>query len=193
MKKYLLLLFLFAIFSCHGRTDLESLDFYQKIPDVSIDSEREEEVVYGLLSYKQIDVQNYRMGTVLFSVYSIPEGYDYSSNNLSLFVDSYEKNNYIGFELNLVKENEAEMLIDFLTKTYGKPEIRTTNNTDIGYYWDASAKDKWLFLTQTKEFARNDKQYTNTKLVVVKNGTSVGGGQSTFSILDSFNLSYPKK
>ncbi|MEN5306615.1 hypothetical protein ABE425_03810 [Chryseobacterium cucumeris] len=195
MKNLILLFSFLAIVSCNGQTDLESLKFDEKVSDNITKGEKETEANYGLLSYKQADVKNYKLGTVSFSEYTVPKGYDYSNNNLALFVNSYQNNQYLGFILNLAKEDEGKKLIDYLTKTYGNPEKRSTDKTGAAYFWDASAKNKWIFLTQTQELTQDNTKYTNTKLIVVKKGTRVENSSDagTFSILDSFTLAYPKK
>ncbi|WP_126651848.1 hypothetical protein [Chryseobacterium aureum] len=195
MKNLILLFSFLAIVSCNGQTDLESFKFDEKLPDNSMKGEKETEANYGLLSYKQADVKNYKLGTVSFSEYTVPKGYEYSNNNLALFVNSYQNNQYLGFILNLAKEDEGKKLIDYLTKTYGNPEKRSTDKTGAAYFWDASAKNKWIFLTQTQELTQSNTKYTNTKLIVVKKGTRVENSSDagTFSILDSFTLAYPKK
>ncbi|ROH90448.1 hypothetical protein EGI15_17450 [Chryseobacterium cucumeris] len=195
MKNLILLFSFLAIVSCNGQTDLESLKFDEKVSDNITKGEKETEANYGLLSYKQADVKNYKLGTVSFSEYTVPKGYDYSNNNLALFVNSYQNNQYLGFILNLAKEDEGKKLIDYLTKIYGNPEKRSTDKTGAAYFWDASAKNKWIFLTQTQELTQDNTKYTNTKLIVVKKGTRVENSSDagTFSILDSFTLAYPKK
>lgn len=195
MKNLILLFSFLAIVSCNGQTDLESLKFDEKVSDNMMKGEKETEVNYGLLSYKQTNVKNYKFGTVTFSDYTVPKGYDYSNNNLALFVNSYQNNQFLGFILNTAKENEEKKLIDYLTKTYGNPEKRSTNKTGIAYFWDASDKNKWLFLIQTQELTKDNAKYTNTQLIVVKKGTRVenASNPNTFSILDSFTLVYPKK
>ncbi len=195
MKNLILLFSFLAIVSCNGQTDLESFKFDEKLPDNSMKGEKETEANYGLLLYKQADVKNYKLGTASFSEYTVPKGYEYSNNNLALFVNSYQNNQYLGFVLNLAKEDEGKKLIDYLTKTYGNPEKRSTDKTGAAYFWDASAKNKWIFLTQTQELTQSNTKYTNTKLIVVKKGTRVENSSDagTFSILDSFTLAYPKK
>jgi len=195
MKNLILLFSFLAIVSCNGQTDLESLKFDEKLPDNSLKGEKDTEANYGLLSYKQANINNYKLGTASFSEYTVPKGYEYSNNNLALFVNSYQNNQYLGFVLNLAKEDEGKKLIDYLTKTYGNPEKRSTDKTGAAYFWDASAKNKWLFLTQTQELTQSNTKYTNTKLIVVKKGTRVENSSDagTFSILDSFTLAYPKK
>lgn len=195
MKNLILLFSFLAIVSCNGQTDLESLKFDEKLPDNILKGEKDTEANYGLLSYKQAKVNNYKLGTASFSEYAVPKGYDYSNNNLALFVNSYQNNQYLGFILNLAKEDEGKKLIDYLTKTYGNPEKRSTDKTGAAYFWDASAKNKWIFLTQTQELTQDNTKYTNTKLIVVKKGTRVENSSDagTFSILDSFTLAYPKK
>ncbi|MGR3856479.1 hypothetical protein [Chryseobacterium indologenes] len=195
MKNLILLFSFLAIVSCNGQTDLESLKFDEKVSDNITKGEKETEANYGLLSYKQADVKNYKLGTVSFSEYTVPKGYDYSNNNLALFVNSYQDSQYLGFILNLAKEDEGKKLIDYLTKTYGNPEKRSTDKTGAAYFWDVPAKNKWIFLTQDQELALDNTKYTNTKLIVVKKGTRVENSSDpgTFSILDSFTLAYPKK
>ncbi|RXM39564.1 hypothetical protein BOQ62_10320 [Chryseobacterium sp. CH21] len=195
MKNLILLFSFLAIVSCNGQTDLESFKFDEKLPDNSLKGEKDTEANYGLLSYKQANINNYKLGTATFSEYAVPKGYEYSNNNLALFVNSYQNNQYLGFVLNLAKEDEGKKLIDYLTKTYGTPEKRSTDKTGVAYFWDASAKNKWLFLTQTQELTQSNTKYTNTKLIVVKKGTRVENSSDagTFSILDSFTLAYPKK
>ncbi|CAI8751250.1 hypothetical protein [Chryseobacterium sp. IT-36CA2] len=192
MKNLISLFSLLAIVSCNGQTDLESFKFDEKLSDNSLKGEKETEANYGLLSYKQANINNYKLGTATFSEYAVPKGYEYSNNNLALFVNSYQNNQYLGFVLNLAKEDEGKKLIDYLTKTYGNPEKRSTDKTGVAYFWDASAKNKWLFLTQTQELTQSNTKYTNTKLIVVKKGTRVENSSDpgTFSVLDSFTLAY---
>lgn len=195
MKNLILLFSFLAIVSCNGQTDLETLKFDEKLSENITKGEKETEANYALLSYKQAEIQNYKLGTASFSAYSVPKGYEYSNNNLSIFVNSYQDNKYLGFILNLAKEDEGKKVIDYLTKTYGNPEKRSTDKTGLAYFWDAAAKNKWIFLTQTQELTEDNTKYTNTKLVVVKKGTRVENvsDASVFSILDSFTLAYPKK
>lgn len=195
MKNLILLCSFLAIVSCNGQTDLETLKFDEKVPEKMVKGEKETEASYGLLSYRQADIQNYKLGSAAFSAYTVPNGYDYSNNNLAVFVNTYQNNNYLGFVLNLAKEDEGKKTIDYLTKTYGSPEKRQTDKTGLAYFWDAASKNKWIFVTQTQESTRENAKYTNTKLVVVKKGTKVDNSSDAgvFSILDSFNLAYPKK
>lgn len=195
MKNLILLFSFLAIVSCNGQTDLETLKFDEKVPENMVKGEKETEASYGLLSYRQADIQNYKLGSATFSAYTVPNGYDYSNNNLAVFVNTYQNNNYLGFVLNLAKEDEGKKTIDYLTKTYGSPEKRQTDKTGLAYFWDAASKNKWIFVTQTQESTRENAKYTSTKLVVVKKGTKVDNSSDAgvFSILDSFNLAYPKK
>lgn len=195
MKNVILLFSFLAIVSCNGQTDLEAFKFDVKVPENIVKGAKETEANYGLLSYSQPALQNYKIGSLPFSMYTVPKGYDYSNNNLAVFVDTYQNNNYLGFILNLVKEDEGKKLIDYLTKTYGNPEKRLTDKNGLAYFWNSSTKNKWMFLTQTQELTRDNGKYTNTKLIVVKKGTRVDNTSdiNVFSILDSFNLAYPKK
>ncbi|MFC3158875.1 hypothetical protein SAMN05443633_10756 [Chryseobacterium arachidis] len=196
MRNLILLLSFLAIVSCNGQTDLETFKFDEKVPENIVKKGvQETEANYGLLSYKQEAVQNFKVGTVGLSDYSVPKGYDYSNNNLAVFVNNYQANNYLGFILNVVKEDEGKKIIDYLTKTYGKPESRETDKGNLAYFWEVSSKNKWIFLLQTQESAQDDNKYRNTKLIILKKGIRVDNSTDTsvFSILDSFNLAYPKK
>jgi hypothetical protein len=66
MKNLILLFSFLAIVSCNGQTDLETLKFDEKVPGNIVKGEKETEANYGLLAYKQADVQNYKLGTVSF-------------------------------------------------------------------------------------------------------------------------------
>ncbi|MFC5873178.1 hypothetical protein [Chryseobacterium arachidis] len=196
MVKYLFLSFSFlVVVSCNAQTDLETFKVDEIVSENIIEkSAKETEPIYGLLSYRLEDIQNYRLGSVGLSAYSISNGYNYSNNNLALIVNNYQENKYLGFILNLVKEEDGKGVTDFLIKTYGKPENRQADKNSLASFWDVSSESKWIFLLQTQEPSQDGKKYKNVKVFVVKKGTRVDNStdSTVFSILESFNLAYPK-
>ena len=183
--------------SCNSQTDLEVIKSDNNISTLVKNiptSEKRLDELYGLMSYQTEDLQNFKFGEINFSKFKIPNGYAYGTNDLYLHVDNYTSNLFLGFTLNIVKEDESKKLLDYLKKAYGKPEVRETGGNGTSLFWNVTKSKQWIFLTQTKERTRKHDVYLSTKVIVVKQGTRIENSKDTkiFTILDNFSMSYPK-
>ena len=197
MKHVIFLFSLFALVSCKGQINLDALKFGESLPAGTIDSSgekvwKDDEPLTGITSYGLTALQRYKLGDVSLSKYEIPKGYPSSKNILYICVDNYQNNKCIGFRMFIVQKEEQEKIFAYLKKKYGEPENHDTENSKA-YFWNAN--DKWIFLTQEEDINREDKKYLTTKLMMVKSGTKVANSTDpkVYTILESLNLTYPKK
>ena len=196
-KIFLLLVMILTITSGNSQTDLEKLKIDSDISDLVKGiptSEKRLDELYGLISYQTEELQNYKFGDISLSKFKIPNAYAYGTNDLYVHVDNYTSNLFLGFTLNIVKEDESKKLLVYLKKVYGNPEIRETGGNGISLFWNATKSKQWIFLTQNKERTRKQDVYLSTKVIVVKQGTRIENSKDSkiFTILDNFNMSYPK-
>lgn len=133
------------------------------------------------------------MGDVNLTSIKIPDGYDYSQNELYLHVDDYKQNHFLGFTLNSVNEKEGEGIVNYLRKKYGSPEERETEGNGTPFFWNVPSANQWILVTQKQELNKKDKPYQNIRMTIVKADTRVGNVATAFTILDNFSLSYPQK
>jgi hypothetical protein len=184
--------------SCNSQTDLENLVNDEDISKIIKDFKQIEEVTepnYGLLSYETKDIQNFKFGNITFSNYSVKDGYDYGSNSINICVENYESKKYLGSILNIVKEDEAKKLLAYLEKKHGNSEKRETGGNGIALFWEVKQSNQWIFLLQDTEHTREHIPYLSTKVIFVKQGVRIENSKDSnvFSILDNFNLAYPKE
>ena len=183
--------------SCNSQTDLDELKFDSNVlgivKDIK-DIEKTRETDYGLLSYETEELQNFKFGDVSFSKYCVPDGYAYGSNSLDIHVDSYDSNNFLGITLNITNKEEVQKLLNYLKKKYGNPENRDTGGNGFAFLWQSDQSKQWIFFFQKEENTRKNNIYLSTRVVVLKQGTRVenAADSKVFTILESFNLSYPK-
>lgn len=183
--------------SCTSQTDLESLVNDQDIPVLLKNTIEVHEIAdpdYGLLCYDTKEAQNFKFGSVAFSKFSLKDGFDYSSNSVKICVDNHQSKRYLGTIINLVKEDEGKELATYLNNKYGNPEQRDTGENGIALFWNVDEKNQWIFLIQNTEYTRKKDSYLSTKVIVIKQGVRVENSNDSdvFSILDNFNLAYPK-
>ncbi|TWP31045.1 hypothetical protein ETU08_03290 [Apibacter muscae] len=198
MKK--LLSFLFCIFlmvSCQSQIDLEGLTPGEDISTLAKnlkETREDREPNYGLLGYRTENLDQYKFGEVSFSKYELPEGHLLDYSRSYLFVDNFKKNRYLGFRLTLVNEKEGNQLLDYLRKQYGEPEVHEASNNGQAYVW--YVKDQWILFSQDHiSIDKKGNPFLTTNLIVVKQGTRVVNSTDpkVFTILESFNMAYPKK
>jgi len=200
MKKIFILLFMCTTFiSCNSQTDLELLEFdkpisddIKKIKNVNEDSD----ALYGLLSYRTNELQNFKFGEVTFSKYAVPNGYDDAYNEIYIHVDNFNQNNYLGFSISITNDKEGEDLLNYLKKKFGKPEQRTTGlENGIVLVWEVKEPKQWILLVQNNGNTRDHKKYLQTDVTIVKQGVRVENTTNTkwFTILESFNVAHSKK
>lgn len=194
----LVLLFMITtvITSCNSQTDLETLKYNESVLEIiknTKEIEKDQDAIYGLKSYRTEELQNFKFGDVSLSKYSVPDGYAYGTCNLYIHIDNYEVSKYLGFTLNITKEEEEKRLLMYLKKKYGNPENRNTGGNGISLFWNVKQSDQWIFLSQNKENTRKDNEYLCTTITIVKQGTRIENlnDPKVFTILESFNMAYP--
>ncbi len=124
--------------SCSQNIDLESLRNDGNISEIVKENKnlvRDRDVTYGLLSYRTIDLKNFNFGSVYFSKYKFPNSYDADYNDLSIHIDDYKNNNFLGFTIEIVNQEESKKLLEYLTNKYGKPESHYAGNHDKAFVW----------------------------------------------------------
>lgn len=200
MKNLLFLIIIITVISsCTSQTDLETLKFdttisndIKKIKNVNEDSD----ALYGLLSYRTNELQNFKFGEVNFSKYAVPNGYDDAYNEIYIHVDNFNQNNYLGFSISITNDKEGEDLLNYLKKKFGKPEQRTTGlENGIALVWEVKEPKQWILLVQNNGNTRDHKKYLQTDVTIVKQGVRVENTTNTkwFTILESFNVAHSKK
>ncbi|KAF2082611.1 hypothetical protein [Flavobacterium sharifuzzamanii] len=201
MEKLLLLLVIGSInISCNSQTDLERLKFDKSIPeDIKKikDVEKDDNGTYGLKSYRTNQLDYFKFGEVNFSKYAVPNGYDDAYSDIYIHVDNFEQNNYLGFSTSITNDKEAEDLLNYLKKKFGKPEERTTGlENGIALVWELKESKQWVLLEQNTENTRDHKKYLNTEFTIVKQGTRMLNSKNSewLTVLENFKASSsPKK
>lgn len=201
MKK---LFFLFMISSmitsCNSQTDLETLKYNESILEIIKNTKeigKDQDVIYGLKSYRTDNLQDFKFGDVSFSKYVMPNAYNADYNDLYIHVDNYEKNNFIGFTLELVNKEEGEKLFLYLKEKYGNPEFRQpregykNQKGEGSYIWDNSNLNYWILLSQTPRLKRDDNTFIYSRCVFIKKGIRVENSMDNkfFTVLESFKMS----
>ncbi|TWP29898.1 hypothetical protein ETU09_02640 [Apibacter muscae] len=198
MKKILTLLLSSLLFiSCQSQIDLEELTPGEDISTLAKnlkETREDREPNYALLGYRTDNLDQYKFGEVSFSKYELPNGYPANYSVSYLFVDNFKKNRYLGFRLTLVNEKEGNQLLDYLRKQYGEPEVHEASNNGQAYVW--YVKDQWILFSQDHiSIDKKGNRFLTTDVIVIKQGTRVENSTDpkVFTILESFNMAYPKK
>ncbi|MFK7000683.1 hypothetical protein [Flavobacterium oreochromis] len=193
MKKNILWIpLILMILSCSNRNDLEKIKFNStiKIENTLSNYEKTTTSEYGFKSYTSVELDNLKFGDVSLNSFKVKDGYPYGENQIWVLVSEYSKNIFLGVELNLNNEKGTELL-NYLKKIYGAPDIRKDPNSNA-YFWDS--KEAWIILKQKEEFNKKNQSYTQTTFSFLKKGIRVENSEdkNVFTILDTFNLTYPK-
>lgn len=199
MKKITLLFMTsLIIMSCNSQSvDLELLKFDQQIPVSILNIKKIKEdtdVTYGLSSYRTDELQNFKFGDVIFSKYSVPNGYADGYSEIYIHIDNYNENKYLGFSISIANEKEGIALLNYLKKTYGTPEERYTGLVNgKALVW--KVKEQWVLLLQNTENTRDDKKYLTTEVTIVKQGLRAYNSENmeVLTVLGSFSAAHPKK
>lgn len=200
MKKVITLFMIsLLITSCNSQTDIDTLKFGDNvltvIKDIK-DIEKTRETDYGLLSYETQELQNFKFGNVSISKFKIPDSYDYGNNKLSIHVDKYDSNKYLGTTLEITNIEESKKILMYLEQKYGKPERRyqAGDNNGKAYLWNIGTLKKTILLTQITEYTRKNNPYLYTRIVIVKEGVRLENtNDAKFpTITDHINYLHPK-
>ncbi len=185
------------ITSCNSQTDLETLKYDDDISNIVLNLKKSEKRLddnNGLKSYQTENLKIFKFGDIALSNYSIPNGYSYGTNNLYINVDNYDSNKYLGITLNISKEEDGKKILSYLKKNYDNPENRDTGGNGISLFWNDIKHNQWIFVFQNKENTRKSNIYLATRITIIKQGIRIENSSDpkVFTILDNFNMSYPK-
>ena len=185
MKQLTLLIIIsLTIASCSSRTDLKTLKFGDKLLD--LDNLEKDYSIYVPLEgiYKVKDINKFQYSNIVIISDSIKfkhEGVRYK-NSLNIIVDSYDNNNYLGFELELIDEKTSDKFLDVLMKKYGKPlkeyKYLKKEDKDIDYLWqNKSTNEIILFKKHNETFqtsldGKDNALLSETRIIIVKDGLS---------------------
>jgi hypothetical protein len=185
MKKVIFLFIISSmIISCNSKTDLETLKFGDKLLD--LDNLEKDYSIYVPLEgiYKVKDINKLQYSNIAIISDSIKfkhEGVGYK-NSLNIIVDSYDSNQYLGFELELIDEKTSDKFLDVLMKKYGKPlkeyKYLEKEDKDIDYLWqNKSTNEIILFKKHNENFhisldGKDNALLSQTRIIIVKDGLS---------------------
>ena len=196
MKQLFIILSLgLLLISCMKRTDLETLkqneNVLDKIKEIK-ELVKDKDPIYGLVSYRTDELQNFNFGEILFSKYEMEKGYNADYNDLFIHVDSYKTNKFIGITLDLVNQEQCQNFLKYLKKKYGKPESHSAQYDREAYFWDDKKLNQWVLVYKYDGLTRDDKTFKHLNCTIIKKGTRVENSTDLnfFSILNSFNMAH---
>ncbi len=170
--------------SCTSQTDLEALKFEDKL--LNLDNLEKDYSIYVPLEgiYKVKDIDKFKYSNIVIGSDSIKfknEGIVYK-NSLNIIVNSYNTNQYLGFELEIINEKTSEKILTILMKKYGKTlneyKYLKGNNKDIAYLWQNKPTNEIiLFLKHNDDFhtsldGNDNAVLSQTRIIIVKDGLS---------------------
>lgn len=186
MKQLLLLLIICSItISCTSKTDLEKLKFEDKL--VNLDNLEKDYSIYVPLEgiYKVKDIDKFKYSNIIIGSDSIKFKNELIvyKNSLNLIVNSYDNNQYLGFELEIINEKTADKFLNLLMKKYGKPlkEYTYLKNEykDIDYLWQNKYTNEIILFQKHNETCHTSLDgnknavLSETRIIIVKDGLSV--------------------
>ncbi|WP_157274803.1 hypothetical protein [Pedobacter sp. Leaf194] len=198
MKLFLSIVIGMIILSCKSqtKTDLLSLKPDSDISSIATqDKELKKDMDpnLGLASLTTKKLDGYAIGDVKLSTYDYPNGNlsDYSS--LSIFVNSKEKSNYLGFNYSSVNQDETKAIIAYLKKTYSTYQQSDTKGSGESFFWDIPKLNAWIFTYQAISTDKNSKNFFSTNFILVKKGTRMENSTDpkVITIKDYYRMMYP--
>ncbi|MCD1118638.1 hypothetical protein [Chryseobacterium turcicum] len=183
IKNLILLIGLFIITSCNGRTDLETLKYNEKI--AFVDNLEKDFSLYVPLEgiYRVKKINKFKLFGISLKDDSIKfknEGATYS-NILNIVVDSYKENKYLGFELEIIDEKLGNDFFEILKKRYGKPlkkyEYKDDKNIVIDYLWQNKSTNQIVLFKKNAEDGHTSLNggeaiLHQTRIIILKDGLS---------------------
>ncbi|KFF13192.1 hypothetical protein [Flavobacterium hydatis] len=182
MKQLILLVTIsLLITSCNSQTDLETMKYNQDITEYIDDSFSEDNnIITGQKAYISEDVQKFKYGSTKFNNYTHTDDLIKDSNSLSFFVDSYDKNKYLGFQLDIWEIEKSNELLNYLMQKYGKPlkkyEYKGKGDyLDKKYLWESVSTDEIVFVNIHNENRINSstkQKYisSQSEFIIIKRG-----------------------
>lgn len=190
MKQLLLLTITLIFISCTSQTDLETLKFEDKILD--LDNLEKDYSIYVPLEgiYKVKDIDKFKYSNIVIGSDSIKFKNELIvyKNSLNLIVNSYDNNQYLGFELELINEKTGDKFLNFLMKKYGKPlkEYKYLKNEykDIDYLWQNKPTNEIILFQKHNETCHTSLDgnknvaLSETRIIILKDGLSAKPNES---------------
>ena len=182
MKQLFIILSLgLLLISCMKQTDLETLKYNKKIeiPLDELDKSDNGNVPVGNI-YVVKNINNFKYNAFLLKNESIEFFNELliNKNELSLIVDSYETNNYLGFELNLIDEKTGDLFLNFLKKKYKNPikkyNYSEGNYKDQDYLWESKKTNEIIKFSKHNESnhlnlkTKKEEVLSLTKIIILK-------------------------
>lgn len=181
--KQLILLFIISLLiaSCNSQTDLETIKYNQDITEYIDDSfSKDNNIITSQKAYISEDVEKFKYGSIKFDNYTHTDDLIKDSNSISFFVDSYDKNKYLGFQLDLWEMEKSNELLGYLMRKYGKPlkkyEYKGKGDyLDKKYLWESVFTDEIVFVDIHNENRINSstkEKYVSSQseFIIIKRG-----------------------
>ena len=165
--------------SCNSQVDLEKLKINEHIsPVIEKINHVNNDVPWGynLIGYASTDIEQFRYGDISFTKHNNLNLYEADYDYIALLVDDYNSNNLTGIFFNLVNEEVAIKLFDFIKNKYGDPEHRRRegmedNDTEDAFVWENSMTDEMILFEKDKNSNdRNGNPISTTKCYILKKG-----------------------
>ncbi|MDH7464198.1 hypothetical protein QEG73_23070 [Chitinophagaceae bacterium 26-R-25] len=208
MKILSLILGLFMMASCKGQTDLGNLKYGERL--LSTDDLEKDYSVYvpldGIYRVKNIDQFKYSNIPLTSDSVEFKNETMIHRNSLDIIVDSYDNNQFWGFELQLVNEKVSDRFLDLLMKKYGTPskqyEYVKKQNKDFHYLWQSKPSNEIIYFNKHNEDVHTSMQgkrnavLSETRIIILKDGLAVkpnkNDPRNTQEKIDTILKSNPK-
>ena len=179
MKKIVFLLLMIIMNSCKGQTDLETFKYGSKLNIETEELEKASSVYIPLEGiYKVRNIDEYQYGGIKFEEEKkeFPGELLVRKNELSVVVDSYNANKYLGFELDLINEKTSDAFLSILKNKYGKPLKQYMYSEgqykDQQYLWQSAKSDEIVYYVKHNEEKKGSKGkevLSETRIIILKN------------------------
>ena len=171
----------FIIISCNPQIDLEVLEYNTKIQIPAEELEIDQSInvplegIYRVKNLNKFKFNNISLNNDVIEFYN---ELLVNENKLYLIVDSYNSNNYLGFELHLINENTSDKFLDLLLKKYNKPikqfDYIEDNYKDVQYLWQSNNTNEIILFDKHNEnnhldlTTKNKTVLSETRIIVLR-------------------------
>jgi len=147
----------------------------------------------GLVTLTTQELDGYAIGDTKLTTYAYLNGNLADYNNLSIFVTSKDKNNYLGFHYSCVNQEETKAIITYLKKTYPIYQQSTTEGSGKSFFWDIPQINAWLFTYQGISTDQSGKNFFSTNFIFVKKTTRMANSMDpkAITVMHYYKMMYP--
>lgn len=198
MKLFFSVLIGMVILSCNSqmKTDLLSLKLDSDVSGLVRQNKslkKDMDLNLGLASLTTDKIDGYAIGDIQLSTYAYPNGNLADYNNLSIFINSKGKSNYLGFNYSSVNQKETKAIIEYLKKTYPNYQQSDTKGNGESFFWDIPKLYAWIFTYQGLSKDKNSGSFFTTNFIFVKKGTRMENSTDpkVMTIRDYYKMMYP--